>query len=218
MQKSQKAVKEFMTTFGQATPDKPTIPPEDVLKMRCSTLVEEAAEFAMAAGYILDVHASPSMKVPIIELRRVPDAVPDLLGMVDALVDSQYFVDGSGVALGVDLEPFFDVVHKTNMNKVWLKDELSEMKPDWTAQAVKLNNDNFEGTLGTRPRCFDVVFIVRREDGKVMKPPRFKPADLSQVLKAQMQPNCLQVSECGPQALIPADDPNAEPPHGRLRS
>ena len=164
--------------------------------MRCSTLAEEAAEFAMAAGYVLDVHAAPYMKAPVITLRRDPGAVPDLLGMVDALVDSQYFVDGSGIALGVDLEPFFDAVHGANMGKVWCAADLLKMEPGWTSQRV-------EGTI---------FFIVRREDGKVMKPPGFKPADLNQVLSAQIESKCLQISESEVNEAVPADDLNPELP------
>ncbi len=42
----------------------------------------------------------------------------DWLEKVDALVDLLYVTYGAAVEMGVDLEPFFDEVHRANMCKV----------------------------------------------------------------------------------------------------
>lgn len=42
----------------------------------------------------------------------------DLVEMIDALCDLLYVTYGAAVCLGVDLEPFFEEVHRSNMDKV----------------------------------------------------------------------------------------------------
>lgn len=59
-----------------------------------------------------------------------------------------YVVYGAAVTYGIDLEPIFDEIHRSNMSKLW---------PDGTVQ--------------------------KREDGKVLKPPTYSPADLEPILK-----------------------------------
>jgi len=42
----------------------------------------------------------------------------DMVEAIDALCDLLYVIYGAAVEWGVDLEPFFQEVHRTNMNKV----------------------------------------------------------------------------------------------------
>jgi phosphoribosyl-ATP pyrophosphohydrolase len=79
-------------------------------ELRCALIEEEAREFRTA------VQAN------------------DPVEMVDALCDLLYVVYGAACQLGVDLEPFFREVHRTNMEKrngsrradgKWMK------PPDW---------------------------------------------------------------------------------------
>ncbi len=64
--------------------------------------------------------------------------------IIDGLVDLLYVVVGSAQAAGVDLAPFFELIHANNMSKV-------------------------DGSLGP---------VVRREDGKILKPEGWKPPDV----------------------------------------
>ena len=61
--------------------------------LRCALIVEEAREFREAAE------------------------ASDPVAMVDALCDLLYVVYGAACQLGVDLEPFFAEVHRTNLAK-----------------------------------------------------------------------------------------------------
>jgi predicted HAD superfamily Cof-like phosphohydrolase len=63
-------------------------------QLRVSLIQEEAGEFAAAV------------------------AAGDLVETVDALCDLLYVTYGAAVDLGVDLEPFFAEVHRSNMAKV----------------------------------------------------------------------------------------------------
>lgn len=92
MTREQAMVREFHEHFGLAAPNRP-----DLAKfpagLRVRLIQEEASEFASAA------------------------ANGDLVGMIDAVCDLLYVTYGAAVALGVDLEPFFAEVHRTNMLK-----------------------------------------------------------------------------------------------------
>ena len=51
-------------------------------------------------------------------VKKTP-AQKDLIGQVDALIDTLYFTYGSFVLMGVDPERIFDIVHEANMGKVF---------------------------------------------------------------------------------------------------
>lgn len=64
----------------------------------------------------------------------------DFVEAVDAVADSIYVLLGTLVAWGVDLEPIFDEVHKTNMAKVqggWFDEHGKFHKPPgWTPPKI----------------------------------------------------------------------------------
>ena len=43
----------------------------------------------------------------------------DLVETVDGLCDLIYVIYGAAVTFGIDLEPFFNEVHRSNMTKLW---------------------------------------------------------------------------------------------------
>jgi predicted HAD superfamily Cof-like phosphohydrolase len=91
--REQAMVAEFHRQFGGGAPedlDLEHFPGE----LRIRLIEEETEEFAEAV--------------------RAGD-VPE---MVDALCDLLYVTYGAAVSLGVDLEPFFEEVHRSNMAKV----------------------------------------------------------------------------------------------------
>jgi predicted HAD superfamily Cof-like phosphohydrolase len=51
------------------------------------------------------------------ELDEYLDAEGDLTGIADALADLLYVVLGTAVAHGIELQPIFDEVHRSNMTK-----------------------------------------------------------------------------------------------------
>jgi predicted HAD superfamily Cof-like phosphohydrolase len=85
-------VREFHEAFALPAPERPTLDgfPGD---LRVRLIEEEAEEFRQAV------------------------ARGDLVEMVDALCDLLYVTYGAAVSLGVDLEPFFAEVHRSNMAK-----------------------------------------------------------------------------------------------------
>lgn len=93
MKKEQEQVREFMLKAGQLCPKEPWRQLPDVMDLRDILIKEEAEEFAHA-----------QTKGDIVE---VADAIADLLVVVL----------GAAVAWGIDIDPIFQEVHKSNMTK-----------------------------------------------------------------------------------------------------
>jgi predicted HAD superfamily Cof-like phosphohydrolase len=113
--REQQMVAEFHRQFGLQAPaalDVEHFPGE----LRVSLIQEEADEFAQA----------------------VRDG--DVPEMIDALCDLLYVTYGAAVSLGVDLEPFFDEVHRTNLAKIggYRRADGKWMKPaDWQPPDIR---------------------------------------------------------------------------------
>ncbi len=138
MNKHQALVKEMMELFGQKCPDTPSLD-DYPYKMRADCLLEEVMEFIEASG----------CKVVDGKLTEATLSDVDWPEMIDALVDILVFVYGAANSMGVDLEPFFCEVHRSNMAKIGPEGE-----------------------------------IIRREDGKVLKPEGWQPPRIKSMLWA----------------------------------
>ena len=92
MNEAQRQVMEFHGAFELGAPgylDEGNFPAE----LRIRLIEEEASEFAEAAR------------------------AGDVIGTIDALCDLLYVTYGAAVSLGIDIEPFFEEVHRSNMAK-----------------------------------------------------------------------------------------------------
>lgn len=174
MTKAQDNVRQFMKTFGQEVPDKPKVASIGTRLLRVKLLLEEVIELADASGVAIElgVDAKAGDRVTLssnLQLRTYD--VVDLVGIADALADIDYVNQGAAIAYGLDLEPFSDEVHSSNMTKLWTKAEVDAgLEAGATSEAV-------EGTDR---------FIVRRSDGKIIKSPSYRKADLVGVLAGQI--------------------------------
>lgn len=105
----QNAVAAFHQAMGAPAPAQPTPLSADRAALRVRLIEEEAVEFR--------------------------DAVErgDWHEMIDALVDLLYVTYGAAVEMGVDLEPFFEEVHRANLRKIPAADGGKSTKPaDWS--------------------------------------------------------------------------------------
>jgi predicted HAD superfamily Cof-like phosphohydrolase len=93
MNKEQQFVKDFHIRFGYTVNDSPSQISVTTVKFRWSLIREEAKELRehMAFGNIIDIS--------------------------DALCDLLYVIYGTAVTYGIDLEPLFAEVHRSNMTK-----------------------------------------------------------------------------------------------------
>lgn len=127
MEPNQKRVREFHLAFGQPAPEKFT-PLRDPgsIRLRVRLILEEALEFCAATGSKL--YCNSNGRPLLLELDKIVIAVSGTVGatdtapndaeMIDALCDIKYVVDGTAVALGIDLEDFDKEVHASNMSKL----------------------------------------------------------------------------------------------------
>jgi predicted HAD superfamily Cof-like phosphohydrolase len=91
MEKHQSDVADFHRALDIPIGDSPAL---RRVELRCALIAEEAKETIEAAE------------------------VGDLVGAIDGLCDLIYVIHGAALEWGVDLEPFFAEVHRTNMAKV----------------------------------------------------------------------------------------------------
>lgn len=57
------------------------------------------------------------------KVEYIQDNVERVVAQADALTDTDYFVKGSFVEIGVDEEPVFDIVQAANMSKLFTKED-----------------------------------------------------------------------------------------------
>lgn len=94
MNKMQQQVKEFHLGFGHPVAEIPTMIDMELAEKRANWMQEEIREFLYA----------------IQEL--------DIVEAYDAILDILYFAVGTAVVMGLDIEPGFDEVQRSNMAKL----------------------------------------------------------------------------------------------------
>src|SRR6266568_1197640 len=93
MNSQQQMVKEFHHRFGEFIRSSPGPVDEATRDLRIRLIREEMGEFEKAAND------------------------ENLIKIADALADLLYVIYGTGISYGIDLEPIFREVHKSNMTK-----------------------------------------------------------------------------------------------------
>jgi predicted HAD superfamily Cof-like phosphohydrolase len=93
MNEAQRMVRDFHERFGLSRNDSPVWPGEVAHRLRVNLIEEELAELRNAG----ETH--------------------DLVEIADALGDLLYVVYGTAVTYGIDLEPVFSEIHRSNMSK-----------------------------------------------------------------------------------------------------
>jgi predicted HAD superfamily Cof-like phosphohydrolase len=112
MKKQQEMVRQCMMVAEQECPHKPTMPPLDTRKLRVRLIAEELCELATAFGLEFSVSITGEIYV-----RENLSLVPNLVEAYDANLDIEVTSIGTAVAMGLDLEPGFDEVHRSNLSK-----------------------------------------------------------------------------------------------------
>ena len=115
MTPEQQKVLEFHRTFGISIEVCPKIPESDVIRLRTSLIQEELGEYIDAC------------------------LADDIIEVADALGDLLYVVYGAAIAHGIDLEPVFNEIHRSNMTKVGgHKNELGKWVKPATYEPAKI--------------------------------------------------------------------------------
>ena len=118
-------VKAFHHMMDERTQEEPKAWDLEGATHRADFKIEELVEFVRASS-----NSDEDFQAAVAEMHRALDkaatkvskkipAKQDLIGQVDALIDTLYFTYGSFVLMGVDPERIFDIVHQANMGKVF---------------------------------------------------------------------------------------------------
>jgi hypothetical protein len=177
MTTEQKQVREFMQLFGQETPEKPTIMVKhNIVQLRANLILEEAIETIKALGCCL-VFDSGKLTAEI--LQNV-----DLVELADGMADSHYVnYCGTACAFGIDMEPIFAEVHRSNMSKMWTVDEYEKSMnyPIGLSFTFCWDNDPTNS-----PMQDDRCWLAKNKDGKVVKSPSYSPANIQAEIDKQL--------------------------------
>lgn len=99
-------------------PDYPAMPSLEVRKLRVKLIAEELCEFAEAMGVLLSIeYAGNVSDLYEVNVTENPLGAPDLILGIDATTDLKVVVIGADIAMGIDGEPCWDEVHRSNMSK-----------------------------------------------------------------------------------------------------
>lgn len=183
MTKGQKQVAEFMKFFGQATPEKPVQLNEASAQLRARLILEEALE-TIVKGLGLAVVITTKAGGIRVDANNLADIIGekgilfpkekevDLVELADGLADLAYVGEfGTAVAAGIDLEPIQDEVHASNMTKAWTEEDVEKGKLLYPEAKL----EHYGGNL----------YRFVRPDGKVIKSPNYRPAQIAPLVEAQ---------------------------------
>ena len=114
----QNKAKTFMTTFDQEVKTTPSIPSSKIRWLRAELILEEALETVRALGFNVKI------ELDTYKFRLAKNLDCNLIEVADGLADLHYVgYCSTALAFGIDMEPIFAEVHRSNMSKLWLKDE-----------------------------------------------------------------------------------------------
>lgn len=100
----------FMKGVGQDTPFRPVIPNAKTRQLRIALLAEELKELADASGV--------GFTFNIGTVAEVTDPAQAMVDVADGIADILYVAHGAAVAYGLDIQPVWDEVQRSNMSKV----------------------------------------------------------------------------------------------------
>jgi len=118
-------VKTFHHMMDERTQEEPQAWDLEGATHRAGFKIEELVEFVRAASPSEEDFAQAlsqlhqALDKAADKVAKKTPAQQDLIGQVDALIDTLYFTYGSFVLMGVDPERIFDIVHQANMGKIF---------------------------------------------------------------------------------------------------
>lgn len=198
------SVKRFMQLAKQGTPDKPVMPPEEVLLLRARLILEETLETIQALGVSVSVRSDTGDYTELderINPIRITQAIfkPDLEAIADGCADLSVVNIGTLVACGIADAELLRQVDENNLRKFRhicpnCGKDYTDLPPESTevicsVQPMKTTRHEpgmwqcaGENGCGTEWRSG-----YRREDGKWVKPEGHKPPPIAALLRAQKE-------------------------------
>ena len=116
MMKQQQQVHEFHAATGARIGDLGW-PRLDNIALRLDLMLEELKEIGQATGFYLTEYPDGGVEWDDSDFGDDPPP-KDLIAAIDGLGDLLYVLLGAAVEWGIDLQPYFDEIHASNMTKV----------------------------------------------------------------------------------------------------
>jgi len=185
MTNEQHQVKSWMQSFGQETPEKPTIPSLEVRKLRAKLHLEECLETIKALGFVVYVQCEETrLQMSNIDILEDTDGC-NLLEVADGCEDLKVVTEGTLIACGLidyknykgplsiqNNDPLFDEVMRSNWSKMWSREEVNRLPPYHKYHVFQQDV----------PRVDLADFVVTDEKGKVQKSPSYSHANLQPII------------------------------------
>lgn len=153
----QNKVREFHRVGGATIGETPAIRDAE---LRARLILEEAAETVTAlvgGSRANDLFAQLSAK---------EGTPPDLVEAIDGMCDVLYVIFGTAVACGIDLQMFFDEVHRTNLEKAngpRRADGKIEKPPGWEPPRIR---EMLEKVIADKPEMLVPAEIEAHANGE----------------------------------------------------
>ncbi len=187
MNTEQAKVKKWMETFGEKCFDKPTTINNDACRKRAELILEECIETIEGLGFRLvfnkkEIRNKKNSKFNL-SLKLVSGC--SLSDIIDGLGDISYVTYGTANILGVDMEPVFTEIHRSNETKFWSSVQISN--------DPRIKSGELTATLNNKVKSIDDLesiqseekYAVRDKNGKLVKPDTFSSPDIEGILYKQ---------------------------------
>ena len=187
MKEAQTRVRDCMMKFGQETHNcNPTIPSLEIRKLRAKLILEEALETIAGLGISLTIITEDWEDVPNISIDdfiiKQAKGKENLVSIADGIADSLVVQLGTAVACGIDIEPIFEEVMRSNDSKLWFEEEVAlETTYEGDDSSFSENDKHYE-FVGEDWNMENRQWLVKDKDGKVIKSPSYSPANIASLL------------------------------------
>lgn len=121
---NQEKITEFMVAAKQDIPTTITPMSDDVRRLRAHLILEECLETIVKGLGITNIVNENSFDVNLEGLLEDMNVChfeitrpQNLIEIADGIADMEYVNTGTAVACGIDIQPIFDEVHRSNMSK-----------------------------------------------------------------------------------------------------
>lgn len=175
----QKRIDEFMRKAGQEVPKTPSIPSDEVRRLRANLILEESLETVEALGFEAEVTYNQRKRTVTLHARRTPD----LVEIADGCADISVVTIGTLSACGISDQELIEEVDRSNLAKF----ELPQC-PDHPGGILHhLGSGCYACTVVEKGAQCSVRAVgpYRSPEGKWVKAPYWKPPRIKEILERQ---------------------------------